>query len=141
MKCGKQIRVSSGNSPRSARVRTSPPRANVHENCRTTIGAKTLMPLLNIAAWLSRSRYFIAGLLAAHETRSATSNLSDEGIGDTFVSIRMELPAHGHAAQPKHKPDGGMRSQAGRTRLGHHVRLACAATLPASSIVGPKEGG
>src|ERR1700731_2933399 len=26
-------------------------------------------------------------------------------------------PAHGHAAQPKHKPDGGMRLRAGRTRL------------------------
>jgi hypothetical protein len=51
-----------------------------------------MIPLLNMAAWLSRSRYFIAGRLDAHETRSATSDLSDEGIGDTFVSVRMELP-------------------------------------------------
>ena len=98
-------------------------RANVDENARTTIGAKTMIPLRNIAAWPSRSRYFVADLLDANETRSPTSDLSDESIADTFVSVRMELPAHSHAAQPIRKPDGGMRSGRGRTRVGHDVGL------------------
>jgi len=104
-------------------VRTRPLRANVAENARATIGAKTMIPLRNIAAWPSRSRYFIADLLDANETRSPTSDLSDESIADTFVSVRMELPAHSHAAQPIRKPDGGMRSGTGRTRVGHDVGL------------------
>jgi hypothetical protein len=34
--------------------------------------------------------------VAAHEIRLQTSDLSDEIIGDTLVSVRVEFPARGH---------------------------------------------
>src|SRR5437660_7339187 len=38
------------------------------------------------------------GHVDSHETRPATTDLSDESIGDTFISVRMEFSAHGHWA-------------------------------------------